>query len=30
MAIMLDKYVCVCEPNSNTFKNEMRIPVHMY
>jgi hypothetical protein len=29
MAIMIDKYVCACEPNSNKIKNEMRVPVHM-
>jgi hypothetical protein len=29
MTIMLDKYVCVCAPNSNIIKNEMRVPVHI-
>ena len=29
MTIILDKYVCVYESNSNTITNEMRVPVHM-
>ena len=29
MTIILDNCVCVCAPNFNTIKNEMRVPVHI-